>query len=860
MYGAAVAGEGVIGLFAQPPEDTFLISSFREEPGGWTDSSRNAQLSTGDGREPGSSAMKIEISGGVPHTAIGARFRFARKGTQGLTVWLRPDSRGIGQAVRLLATNEAETPFLSSPRLLVEGWNGYAWLWSEFQGATGPFIGEEVLGLEFQFDAKTAYTVWMTQLAGETEGMVGEVASLQIIPAQTDRDVGWGTVFQAIGQDQKGIIVTGALEAQWEVSPPTLGEVDKNGVFWAKSAGKGKVIASVQGVRASEEVIVSVVDNSPDQTSLRAQAELDRIASARREDANFALGIGELTALRQNYPGQKKVSSEAQFLLAHYHNFLRQPREAAQATLQVVKDYPEEPWQVARALYYTGGFLESAQDYEAAMEAYRRVLEKHNMPHWEEAAHFALGCCFLRLQKWQQAQSTFKEFLRNYPDSAREAETRVLLQSISQTDLQEQSPVIFLGEDRSTQGQWPLRYGAYAYILCGMWGYNLGGGSGWPIAYQTSTGDPEVRVARWTSFTQATPDPRALWNPRTRRRTWAGWGDQGELHPCDGKGPDLLLDLTVPEGVFRLSLFWADRDHFMWAAPFRYTVAVWGKRQQLLTAFNSGLCGEGVYTGCLVRGPQKITLRVYKGANVCATLSGVFLDQVKGPRPVPAWLSATPPALVHYWAAYENARRSWQSGSMEGRCLETWRALGNIGEKKTPEGLESPLARYLAWQSATQVMDYSRAETQLGLILHQLTTIFPKEQVIPIAEDLAKAYLFSDQPWVALRMLEWRMKQAINPEEVRKIGQVLAPLYTRLGLDEAAMAVYRRLVTKKGDALTVAQAFYHLAVLLMVEERWPEARKMFQDLQERFADTPEGQLAGKWLEKSAEKEIKESAK
>ena len=147
------------------------------------------------------------------------------------------------------------------------------------------------------------------------------------------------------------------------------------------------------------------------------------------------------------------------------------------------------------------------------------------------------------------------------------------------------SPVVYLGDDQATQGNWTGRYGSYAWILCGMSSpRDMGGGQVAPIrchhddmtkAYANETirvtGTGELRYAAWTSDAASplvrdwigamtTDDPRALENPQWGHRTYATWSDGGKQRPADAPAPDLLVRLRLPAGLWRVALYFVDWD------------------------------------------------------------------------------------------------------------------------------------------------------------------------------------------------------------------------------------------------------------------------------------------------------------
>jgi tetratricopeptide (TPR) repeat protein len=219
--------------------------------------------------------------------------------------------------------------------------------------------------------------------------------------------------------------------------------------------------------------------------------------------------------------------------------------------------------------------------------------------------------------------------------------------------------VVYLGEDRQTQGDWIGRYGGYAFILCGMSApRDIVGGKVHLLkcdhqdpahAYANVTvwgdGEGELRYTVWTGdpaglyrhFTGAmrTEDRRALRNPLWGERTFALWDDRGETHPHDGKGPDLFIQLPFPPGLWQLALYFVDWD---WKAEDLFHSAhrvevtdtegrPWAETE--VTDF-----GGGVYKIFAVNGPLEVVVCVRKGPSGAAGISGVFWDRLEPPAAV----------------------------------------------------------------------------------------------------------------------------------------------------------------------------------------------------------------------------------
>jgi len=261
------------------------------------------------------------------------------------------------------------------------------------------------------------------------------------------------------------------------------------------------------------------------------------------------------------------------------------------------------------------------------------------------------------------------------------------------------SPIQYLGDDRKTKGDWLGRYGNECFILCAMESpRDVVGGRLLPkrrwkdgrtgfaatspvwtdwkgeFCYEVETGDPKESVRHWIPINElVTDDPRALRNPLEGRRRYASWDDHGETHPFDGKGPDLIATLEIPEGLHRLTLYFIDWDTWNTDRPRAQRVLIRDEKDELVSSSLISAFGDGVYKVYGVAGPTKLKVRIQKDCGVAASLSGIFLDEMLLPG-----VDANPPA---------NPLR------LDAKDLEA--------TAKSPE-LKQPLALYKAVQTLSQ--------------------------------------------------------------------------------------------------------------------------------------------------------------
>lgn len=196
--------------------------------------------------------------------------------------------------------------------------------------------------------------------------------------------------------------------------------------------------------------------------------------------------------------------------------------------------------------------------------------------------------------------------------------------------------VVPLDDDTTTRGNWVGNYGTYAHVIAGMLGYSTqDAGPGWPFRFGIATGNPRISPAAWISPFDCGRDARALHNPTRSTYTAGSFDDHGEDY-APGKGPDLLLRVGVPAGLYRLSLYFLDIDWVQYRA-LGLEIRAGGKLvwQGLVEDFFNG-----VYKRFLITGPQDLQIRINKLDSANAVISGILVDKCIPPVPYPLAPSA----------------------------------------------------------------------------------------------------------------------------------------------------------------------------------------------------------------------------
>jgi hypothetical protein len=211
--------------------------------------------------------------------------------------------------------------------------------------------------------------------------------------------------------------------------------------------------------------------------------------------------------------------------------------------------------------------------------------------------------------------------------------------------------VRYLGQDRTTRGDWPMLYGGEGYVLAAMgqtvsWFEGLGTSCrlalpgdrdaprGWLDPAGKDIADPRALLlpGLWrTELAKAGPPPAGqallplLPGAPFRRAAW--WDDHGEEAAFDELGPDLLVHLDIPAGEHRIAFYCLDFDWYATRHPRQQSVLIASESGEVLNAAWTGKFGDGVYERFAVTGPIRLTARFFKHRGACVAVSGVFFDR-----------------------------------------------------------------------------------------------------------------------------------------------------------------------------------------------------------------------------------------
>lgn len=229
--------------------------------------------------------------------------------------------------------------------------------------------------------------------------------------------------------------------------------------------------------------------------------------------------------------------------------------------------------------------------------------------------------------------------------------------------------VVPLDGDWRTEGDWLGRYGKYWACLCAICSPNnyIWGAGSEHIDYYAQIGphhrkDDTLRY--WVQWLYTT-NPNVLELPptyldsriikgyttRQRDRRGASCDDHGEHYPMTFAGPNVYWTLTIPKGLFCLSLYFFNKDGHSGRArlrdyrilihphPARWPLKELGPVKRLPTLAMERVHNfwGAVYKQFLVRGPTALTIEIERNYSEDTIISGVFLDS----------FNPTPPPFFH---------------------------------------------------------------------------------------------------------------------------------------------------------------------------------------------------------------------
>jgi hypothetical protein len=210
-----------------------------------------------------------------------------------------------------------------------------------------------------------------------------------------------------------------------------------------------------------------------------------------------------------------------------------------------------------------------------------------------------------------------------------------------------QAVLAYMGQDWMTQGDWVGRYGRQLGLLCAAHSP-----SDWIVTLNSEM-SPRDFIRRgidsrfskdeylryWLEGLQS-DDVRSLWVPCVGSRRQAIWDDHGEAYPTSHEGPNIWLTIPLPEGIYRVSLYFFPMRQHEHALGREYRDLVMdigtvdpyiGPTVTLLEHARISLNNGGQYHQFLLEGGRTFQFAVRRQFSYNAMLNGVFIDRLSGP-------------------------------------------------------------------------------------------------------------------------------------------------------------------------------------------------------------------------------------
>ena len=310
--------------------------------------------------------------------------------------------------------------------------------------------------------------------------------------------------------------------------------------------------------------------------------------------------------------------------------------EAEKQLLKVLERYERYDSIHARALLELALFYkDSWGEWEPAL-AYIAKAERSDDPFVRESARYAHAEILESTGQFENARRLFssiaaeaasRDLSKRAAYSLNRLDTLKALHPANdgQLDLST-SPVVYLGEDRQTQGDWRNRGGEDAFVLCAMLCPADVRGGLHPIRYRPYMADTGKRCAYWSTDLHDM-DPSALVDPIVMERSFFNWDDAGELRDL-GEGPDLGVDLFIPAGTWRATFYFVNEYNYMEPSR-KYNLYILDKESRFLAGCTVEQHLNGVYKQFAVDGPINLKLRLTRNLSLNTLLQGVFLDKLE---------------------------------------------------------------------------------------------------------------------------------------------------------------------------------------------------------------------------------------
>ncbi len=272
----------------------------------------------------------------------------------------------------------------------------------------------------------------------------------------------------------------------------------------------------------------------------------------------------------------------------------------------------------------------------------------------------------------------------------------------------------YLGEDWRTLGDWTGRYGWQSGKLCSV-ACPDDHPTGWNFHIQI---DPHMGAHHQpgdslrhfiNSARVKTEDPRCPYSTVVGYRRIGEWDDHGEAYSMTYDGPDVWIKFGLPDGVFRISVYFCNyngqsgangwRDYLLELKPYVTNVADWDRQPTLARCRAQDFCG-GVYKSFIVQGAGLYHLKIGRNYSYNTMCNAVMVDRLVGS----GWAGADnswPPCMEHtfYFAPKVPPADPTRETPELLKARELWTALDTAYMLPAGVALENEF-RLAAYQSA----------------------------------------------------------------------------------------------------------------------------------------------------------------
>ncbi len=267
---------------------------------------------------------------------------------------------------------------------------------------------------------------------------------------------------------------------------------------------------------------------------------------------------------------------------------------------------------------------------------------------------------------------------------------------------------VYLGDDWSTGGDWVGHYGTSYAVLFGFFDNGIYASEpGFSAAADIGPHHKEAGSGMNTYVLSKTTDnPRVLYSPLLGHRSEGEINDGSydkSVYPSTWEGPDLCINVEVPEGFHTLSLYFQNNDAHVGAEnKLRdYEVQLLASAESRELTFKQTPLAHarvndfygGVYKQFIIAGPAKYVVRIARNRSFCTKLQGLFIDRagiiVTGPneqkKPLPGFEE------VKYAVPDAPDDFSAESNAPLAAAVDLWDKIVALQNRRAVIGLENPL-------------------------------------------------------------------------------------------------------------------------------------------------------------------------